>query len=35
MTQNSERLPHDEETDAKAAALSGIKPSERLEYPWN
>jgi hypothetical protein len=31
MPQNSERLPHDEETDAEALALCGVKPSERFE----
>src|ERR1700757_2018052 len=31
MPQNSERLLHDEETDAEALALCGIKPSERFE----
>ena len=35
MPQNSERLPHDEETDAEAPALFGIKPSERLEDSRN
>jgi hypothetical protein len=35
MTQDSECLPHDEETDTRAAALCGIKPSERLEDPRN
>jgi hypothetical protein len=35
MTQNSERLPHDEETDAETVALWGIKSSERFEDPRN
>ena len=35
MTQNCERLPHDEETDAETVTLCGIKPGERFEYPRN
>ena len=35
MTQDSERLPHDDETDAETVALCGIKPSERFEDPRN
>jgi hypothetical protein len=35
MTQDSERLPHDDETDAETVTLCGFKPSERFEYPWN
>jgi hypothetical protein len=31
MTQNSERLPHDEETDAETVVPCGIKSSERFE----
>src|ERR1700747_2934549 len=35
MTQDSERLPHDDETDAETVTLCGFKPSERFEYPRN
>ena len=31
MAENSERLTHDEETDAQAVAFFGVKPGERLE----
>ena len=31
MAQNSERLAHDEETDAQTVALCGIKAGESLE----
>jgi hypothetical protein len=35
VAQNSERVAHDEETDAQTVASCGIKPGEGLEDSWN